>query len=413
MAPFNMNSTTLRLMLLSFFEFGVWGTYLTSVGIYLFNVGLGGKIGWFFAVQGIASIFMPAIMGGIADKWVPAQRLLALCHAVAAIFMAAVGYIGMTKGADVAFAELFVPYALGVAFFMPTIALSNSVSFTVLGNEGKDAVRIFPRIRVLGTVGFIVAMWTTDLLGFKDSYNQFFASAALGVIMALYSLTMPACPPKGARKENTLFARMGGDAFAMLADRRMALFFLFAILLGAALQISNGYTGAYLGSFASVPGYEDTFAVKHPVIMTSLSQMSETFCILLIPFFLKHYGIKRVILIAMLAWSARFLLLGAGNPAGGAWMFVLSMVVYGVAFDFFNISGSLYVNSCVDEKRRSGAQGLFMLATNGLGASIGMIAAQMVVNYSLSAGGWVAAWYIFAAYAAVVALLFLLCFKEK
>lgn len=395
-------------MLLSFLEFGVWGAYLTSVGIYLFGVGLGDKIGWFFAVQGIVSIFMPATVGTIADRWVPAQKMLALCHAVSAMFMALTGYLGMTKGADVSFVELFVPYSLAVAFFMPTIALSNSVSYIVLGNEGKDTVRIFPRIRVLGTVGFILSMWMTDLLGFKDSHNQFFASAALGAVMALYSLTMPSCKPDASRKGG--FSRMGAGAFHILADKRIALFFLFAMLLGAALQISNGYTGAYLGSFANVEEYKETFAVNHPIIMTSLSQISETLCILLIPFFLKRYGIKKVIIISMVAWAMRFLLLGAGNPGDRVWMFVLSMAVYGIAFDFFNISGSLYVNSVVDEKKRSGAQGLFMLATNGLGASIGMIAAQWVVNFSLAGGGWTTAWYMFAVYAAVLALLFALFF---
>ena len=396
-------------MLLSFLEFGVWGAYLTSVGIYLVGVGLGGEIGWFFAVQGVVSIFMPATMGTIADRWVPARKMLALCHAMAAIFMALTGYMGMTRGNEITFAELFVPYSLSVAFFMPTIALSNSVSYIVLGNEGKDTVRIFPRIRVLGTVGFILSMWMTDLLGFKDSYNQFFASAALGAIMAIYSLTMPACKPDSSHKG--ALSGMKSGALDILSDKQVAIFFLFAMLLGAALQISNGYTGAYLGSFAAVEEYRATFAVNHPIIMTSLSQISETLCILLIPFFLKRYGIKRVIIISMVAWAMRFLLLGAGNPGNGVWMFALSMLVYGIAFDFFNISGSLYVNSVVDEKRRSGAQGLFMLATNGLGASIGMIAAQWVVNCSLAGGGWTMAWYIFAAYAAVLALLFALFFN--
>ena len=406
------DSTVPRLMLLSFLEFGIWGAYLTSIGIYLFKVGLGGEIGWFFAVQGIASIFMPSAMGCIADKWLPAEKVLASCHALAAVFMAVVGYTGMVKGADVTFAELFVPYALSVAFFMPTVALSNSVSFIVLAKKGIDTVRVFPRIRVLGTVGFILSMWMTDLLGFKDSYCQFFSAAVLGSVMALYSLTIPSCPPKGSGKGATFLSRMGVDAFSLLADKRMAVFFLFAVLLGAALQVSNGYTGAYLGSFADMPEYKGTFAVEHPVIMTSLSQISETLCILLIPFFLKRYGIKKVMIIAMLAWVARFLLLGIGNPAGGVWMFVLSMAVYGVAFDFFNISGSLYVNSRVDEKRRSGAQGLFMLAANGLGTFLGMIAAQKIVNLSLATGGWTMAWSVFAAYAALMAVLFALFFKD-
>ena len=408
-----INGITLRLTALSFLEFAVWGSYLTSMGIYLFKVGLGDKIGWFFAMQGIASIFMPAIMGIIADRWMAAQKVLSLCHLMAAFFMAAIGYAGMTKGADVAFVDLFVPYMLGTMFFMPTIALSNSVSYSVLSERGKDVVNVFPRIRVFGTIGFIASMWIIDLLGYKDSYNQFFTAAAWGVAMSVYSLTIPACPPSKSIERRGFLARLGLDAFRSLTEKRLATFFLFSMLLGCALQISNGFTSVYLSSFATQTQYADTFAVQHPIIMTSLSQISETLCILMIPFFLGRFGIKRVMTIAMLAWATRYLLLAVGNPGNGAWMFILSMLIYGVAFDFFNIAGSLFVNKATDKEIRSSAQGLFMLMTNGLGASIGMIAAQSVVDFSLANGGWQTAWYIFAAYAIVIAILFTLCFHDR
>lgn len=404
---------TIKLVMLCFLEFVIWGAYLTSMGIYLFKVGMGDRVGWFFAMQGVASIFMPAIMGLVADRWMPAQKLLALCHFVSSLFMAAVGIMGLVKGSSVAFADLFVPYMFGVAFFMPTIALTNSVSYAVLAGQQRDAEKSFPRIRVFGTIGFIVSMWSVDLLGLKDSPNQFLMAAVCGVIMALYSLKMPDCPPRRAKGRNTLMAVLGFDTFKYIMDRRMALFFLFSMLLGCALQISNGYAGAYLSSFASDARYAGTFAVEYPIIMTSLSQISETVCILLIPFFLLRFGIKKVMLTAMVAWSLRFLLLGAGNPGGGVWMFILSMMVYGIAFDFFNISGSLYVNRCVDKDMRSSAQGLFMLVTNGLGASVGMVVAQKVVDFSLAHSGWSLAWYIFAAYAALIAILFFFSFKEK
>lgn len=407
------SKTITRLSLLSFLEFAIWGAYLTSMGIYLFKVGMSDKVGWFFSIQGVVSIFMPAIMGVIADKWVSAQKLLSFCHLMAAIFMATTGYVGMKGGTDVSFLDIFVPYALSVTFFMPTIALSNSVSYTVLGREGKNVERIFPHIRVFGTIGFIVSMWSIDLLGFKDSYNQFFVAAAWGVAMSLYSLTMPACPPNKDAKERKLSTMMGADAFKYLKDRNIALFFLFAVLLGCALQISNGYAGAYLNSFAADAQYAGTFAVKYPIIMTSLSQISETMCLMLIPFFLTRYGIKSVMMTAMIAWALRFYFLAAGNPGDRVWMFTLSMLVYGIAFDFFNISGSLYINSRMDKSVRSSGQGLFMLATNGIGASVGMIVAQKVVDYSLAHGGWREAWYIFALYAVVIAVLFSLFFKEK
>ena len=406
-----------RLIVLSFLQFAIWGAYLTSMGRYLGGYGLGDNIGWFYSVQGIVSIFMPALIGIIADRWVPAQRMLAFCHAVAAIFMGITGYIGMTKGVDVAFNDLFWTYTVSVAFYMPTLALSNSVSYTVLTKAGLDTVKAFPPIRVFGTVGFIVSMLLVDFTGFQNNFNQFFASAAWGVIMAIYSLTLPNCPVNKSVEKKSLSAAFGLDAFKLFGQSRMAMFFIFSMLLGAALQVSNGYANMFIGSFGDIEEFAGTFAVEHTNMLISLSQLSETLCILLIPFFLKKFGIKTVMLIAMLGWMFRFGFFAVGDPGfpGVIW-FVLSMVVYGVAFDFFNISGSLFVDKEVPESQRSSAQGLFMLMTNGLGASIGVIAAQEVVNHftenQANFAGWSTAWYIFASYALVIAILFAVLFKD-
>lgn len=407
-----------RLIVLSFLQFAIWGAYLTSMGRYLGSYGLGANIGWFYSVQGIVSIFMPAIIGIVADRWVPAQRLLAFCHATAAVFMGITGYIGMTKGADVAFNDLFWTYTLSVAFYMPTLALSNSVSYTALDKAGLDTVKAFPPIRVFGTVGFIVSMLLVDYTGFQDNYNQFFASAVWGAVLAIYSLTLPHCPVNKGGEKKSLMSALGFDAFKLFSQKRMAIFFIFSMLLGAALQISNGYANPFINGFGEIPEYAGTFAVEHTNMLISLSQMSETLCILLIPFFLSKFGIKRVMLIAMLAWVFRFGFFAIGDPGiPGVFFFVLSMIVYGVAFDFFNISGSLFVDNEVSENMRSSAQGLFMLMTNGLGASIGVIAAQEVVNHftvnQTVFEGWPTAWYIFAGYALVIAILFALVFKEK
>ena len=406
-----------KLIILSFLQFAVWGAYLTSMGRYLGGVGLGSDIGWFYSVQGIVSIFMPAIIGIIADRWVPAQRLLAFCHAVAALFMGITGYIGMTKGAAVEFNDLFWTYTVSVAFYMPTLALSNSVSYTALNKAGLDTVKAFPPIRVFGTVGFIVSMLIVDFTGFQNTYNQFFTSAAWGVLLAVYSLTLPNCPVDRSVEKKSLSAAFGLDAFKLFGQKRMALFFIFSMLLGAALQVSNGYANMFIEGFGSMEQFKGTFAVEHTNMLISLSQISETLCILLIPFFLKRFGIKKVMLIAMLAWVFRFGFFAVGDPGmPGVLLFVLSMVVYGVAFDFFNISGSLFVDKEVPEGMRSSAQGLFMLMTNGLGASIGVLAAQAVVNH-LTADftnfeGWSTAWYVFAGYALVIALLFAVMFKD-
>ena len=407
-----------RLIVLSFLQFAVWGAYLTSMGRYLGGYGLGANIGWFYSVQGIVSIFMPAIMGIIADRWVPAQRLLAFCHAMAALFMGITGYMGMTKGADVAFNDLFWTYTLSVAFYMPTLALSNSVSYTALDKAGLDTVKAFPPIRVFGTIGFIVSMLLVDYTGFQNDYNQYLASAAWGVLLAIYSLTLPHCPVNKSSDKKSLAAALGFDAFRLFKQKRMAIFFIFSMLLGAALQISNGYANPFINGFGEQAEDVGTFAVEHTNMLISLSQMSETLCILLIPVFLSRFGIKRVMLIAMLAWVLRFGFFAIGDPGfPGVLFFVLSMVVYGVAFDFFNISGSLFVDNEVPESMRSSAQGLFMLMTNGLGASIGVIAAQEVVNYFTANqsdfSGWTTAWLVFAGYALVIAVLFAVVFKEK
>lgn len=407
-----------RLIVLSFLQFAIWGAYLTSMGRYLGSVGMGSQIGWFYSVQGIVSIFMPAIIGIVADRWVPAQRMLSFCHAVAAVFMGITGYVGMTKGADVAFNELFWTYTVSVAFYMPTLALSNSVSYTVLTKSGLDTVKAFPPIRVFGTVGFIISMLIVDFTGFQNDYNQFFTSAAWGILLAVYSLSLPNCPVDRNVEKKTLSAAFGLDAFKLFGQKRMAMFFIFSMLLGAALQVSNGYANMFIAGFGSIEEYAGTFAVEHTNMLISLSQISETLCILLIPFFLKKFGIKMVMLIAMLGWMFRFGFFAVGDPGfPGVILFVLSMIVYGVAFDFFNISGSLFVDKEVSENMRSSAQGLFMLMTNGLGASIGVIAAQEVVNHftlnQTDFSGWSTAWYIFAGYALVIAVLFALVFKEK
>lgn len=412
------SNTKFRLIVLSFLQFAIWGAYLTSMGRYLGGYGLGANIGWFYSVQGIVSIFMPAIMGIVADRWVPAHRLLAFCHAVAAIFMGITGYIGMSKGENVVFNDLFWTYTVSVAFYMPTLALSNSVSYTALTKAGLDTVKAFPPIRVFGTVGFIVSMLLVDYTGFQNNYNQFFASAVWGALLAMYSLTLPYCPVNKGGEKKSLVSALGFDAFKLFGQKRMAIFFIFSMLLGAALQISNGYANPFINGFGDFPEYAGTFAVEHTNMLISLSQMSETLCILLIPFFLSKFGIKRVMLIAMLAWVFRFGFFAIGDPGvPGVFFFVLSMVVYGVAFDFFNISGSLFVDNEVPESMRSSAQGLFMLMTNGLGASIGVIAAQEVVNYFTQNqtffGGWPTAWYVFAGYALVIAVLFAIVFKEK
>lgn len=412
----------LKLIIMNFLQFAVWGSYLTSMGTYLGSVGMGGNIGWFYSVQGIVSIFMPALVGIVADRWIPAQKCLSFCHFAAAAAMLVVGYQGMIGNVD--FMSLFPWYTLSVTLFMPTIALSYSVSYSAIDKAGLDSVKEFPSIRIWGTIGFIVSMWIVDLCGFITTPYQFFICAAWGFVLAAYALTMPNCPIDKTKEAKGLVQALGLEAFKLFAQKQMAIFFIFSMLLGVSLQITNGFAGSFINHFEAIPEFADTFAVAHSGILISLSQVSETFCILLIPFFLGRFGIKTVVLIAMFAWVLRFAFFGLGDPGmPGVILFVLSMVVYGVAFDFFNVSGSLFVDQETSADIRSSAQGLFMLMTNGLGATIGTLSAQAVVNaytkseevngsfYTL--GDWQTVWFIFAGYSLLIFILFMLIFHPK
>ena len=350
-----MKHMKLRLMLMNFLEFAVWGAYLTSMGNYLANHGMGTNIGWFYSVQGIVSLFMPALFGIIADRWIPAQKALSLCHFLAGAFMISASIYGLIAGEAVLFAPLFTLYTLSVAFFMPTLALSNSVAYNALDVAGLDTVKDFPPIRVLGTVGFIATMWVVDLCGLQATSLQFAVSGGLSILLAFYALSLPACPVKGKPEQKQSWVEaMGLEAFALFKEKKMAIFFVFSMLLGMCLQVTNGYANPFLDSFKNIPDFTETFAVQHPNLLISISQICEAVCILFIPFFLKRFGIKTVMLLSMFAWVLRFGLFGAGNPSfPNVLLFVLSCIVYGFAFDFFNISGSLFVDKEARKELRS------------------------------------------------------------
>ncbi len=406
-------SIKFRLTIMSFLQFFVWGAWLITISNYWFGTKHWGgeNFGGVFATLGFSSLIMPALTGIVADRWLNAERLYGVLHIIGGLFLA---YIPMVDD-PATFRNIIFGAML---CYMPTISLSNSIAYTILKNNNYDVVKVFPPIRVWGTIGFIVAMWVTNLSGNKASGNMFYISAAVAVILGLYSFTLPKCPPPKLIAENATWPeKLGLNAFKLFGNTKMFLFFLFSMFLGAALQLTNMYGDVFLSEFAKTPQYADSFVVKYSTIILSISQISETLFILAIPFFLKRFGIKQVMLISMLAWVLRFGLFSYGDPSGGLWMIILSCIVYGMAFDFFNISGSLFIETTTDSKIRSSAQGLFMMVTNGVGAVLGsLISGWLIQKYYTSANGvrdWHSIWLVFALYVLVVSVLFFFFFKHK
>jgi len=397
----------LRLTILNFLQFFIWGSWLISVTPYMFSLGFTGiQVGAVFSTLGIASLFMPAILGIVADRWVNAERVLGMCHIIGAGLL-----IWVSTVTD--FSTFYLIMFLNSMVYMPTIALANTVSYITLEKKGFDIVKTFPPIRVWGTIGFICAMWVVNMFDWIKSPYQFYLAAGAALVMGIYSFTVSRCPPAKTGEKKSLASSLGLDAFVLFKKRKMTIFFLFAMFLGAALQITNMFGGQFLDDFSKV--YPDSFAVKNPNILLSISQISETLFILTIPFFLRKFGIKKVMLMSIFAWVLRFGLFGIGNPGDGLYLLVLSMIVYGMAFDFFNISGSLFVEREADIKIRASAQGLFMLMTNGLGATLGGLAAGRVVDHFTTNGirDWQSIWFSFAGYALVLGIIFPLVFRYK
>ncbi len=427
-------SIKLRLTVLSFLQFFVWGAWLTTLGSYGFGFKnwTGSEFGAVFSTLGLGSLLMPALVGIIADRWMNAEKLYAILHILYGISLFILPFIDVPN-------TFFWVLLLSMCFYMPTIALSNSLSYRILMDNQLDVVKVFPPIRVWGTIGFIVAMWTTNLVsdpqsplatgkmigekiaaltGHAVNANQFYIAGVFAITLGLYALFLPKCPPQNkGRGSGSLIDNLGLRAFKLLGNYKMAIFFLFSMFLGAALQLTNMYGDTYLKDFEKIPQYTDSFVVKYSTIIISISQISETLFILAIPFFMKKFGIKKVMLISMFAWVLRFGLFSYGNPEGFFWMIILSNIVYGMAFDFFNISGSLFVETSTDPEIRSSAQGLFMMMTNGFGAIMGsVISGWMIDTFFLLPDGskdWHGTWMVFAIYSLFITLFFGILFRHK
>ncbi|MBF0106048.1 MAG: nucleoside permease [Deltaproteobacteria bacterium] len=401
----------IRITLMQFLQFFIWGSWLLTIGAYWFHnkQWSGNDFGAIFSTMGLSALFMPAITGIIADRWINAEKLYGMCHLVAAVVLA---YIPQVNDPQ----TMFWVMLLNMIFYMPTISLSITVSYSAMQEAKMDVIKEYPPLRVWGTVGFIAALWTTSLCGLETSGGQFYLAAVAAFVLGIYSFTMPKCPPLGKKQSDSIINALGLNAFALFKDLNMALFFIFAMFLGAALQLTNAYGDTFLHDFANVDIYKEAFAVKYPGVIMSISQISETLFILAIPFFLKRFGIKKVMFMSMIAWCLRFGLFAYGNPTTGLWMIVLSCIIYGAAFDFFNISGSLYVESQVPASMRASGQGLFMMMVNGVGAYLGSRISGWMIDTFFTIDtrfDWRGIWTTFALYSLVVAVLFVILFKHK
>ena len=403
-------SVKFRLVIMNFLEFFVWGAWLISMGRYMGETlhFKGSEVASIYGTMGVASLFMPGLLGIVADRWINAERVLGVCHLIGAVLL-------IWASTVTTYSALYPIMLLNSMFYMPTIALNNTVSFIVMEKRGLNIVKDFPPVRVWGTVGFIFAMWAVDLCHWTASAMQLYVSAGASAILGIYAFTIPSCTPVRTNQTRSVLSALGLDAFALFKNRKVAVFFIFSMFLGAALQITNAFGVPFLGDFAADPRYAQSFAVMHPNILSSISQVSETLFILAIPFFLRRFGIKTVMLIRIFAWVFRFGLFGIGNPGGGLPFLVLSMIVYGMAFDFFNISGSLFIEKEAPITIRASAQGLFMIMTNGLGSFLGGIGSGWVVDHFTVEGikNWHSIWFTFAGYALILGIIFPFVFRYR
>ena len=402
-----------RLTLMNFLQFFIWGSWLITIGVYWFQnkQWSGSEFGAIFSTMGIASIFMPAIAGIISDRWINAEKLLGILHILGSLVLFTLPLVDNPT-------TFFWVLLLNMAFYMPTLSLSITVAYSALKKDNKDVVKDYPPIRIWGTIGFIVALWVVSISGNEASSNQFYIASAVSLFLGIYAFTLPSCPPLANQVNSKSFVdALGLRAVSLFKEKKFVVFFLFSMLLGAALQLTNAYGDTFLHDFKLIPEYQDLLAVKYPAIIMSISQISETLFILAIPFFLRKFGIKYVMLFSMLAWVLRFGLFAFGNPAGGLWMIVFSCIIYGMAFDFFNISGSLFVETQIDQKIRGSAQGLFMMMVNGFGALFGSFTSGFIIEkfFTLAdqSKDWRSIWITFALYTLALAVVFPFIFKYK
>ena len=399
--------TTVRLSAMMFLQFFIWGGWFVTLGTFLGNNlnATDGQASMAFSTQSWGAIIAPFIIGLIADRFFNAERILGVLHLLGAVLM----YL-MYNATDFA---TFYPYVLAyMILYMPTLALVNSVAFRQMNDPSKQ----FPPIRVSGTVGWVVAGLVISYVFSWDSQeavaqgmlkNTFLMVAVASAILGVFSFTLPKTPPAVAKGEKIkLRDIIGLDALKLLTDRNFAMFFFSSVLICIPLAFYYQQTNPFLSEIG----------VSNPTGKMTIGQMSEVLFMLLLPIFLKKYGIKKTLLFGMLAWAIRYLLFAFGNADGLVFMLLIGIALHGICYDFFFVSGQIYTDSKAGEKYKSAAQGLITLATYGVGMLVGFWAAGKISEHYTDIAGmhdWQSIWVLPAGFAVLVFIIFAVAFKNE
>lgn len=400
---------------MQFMVYFIWGSWLITLSAYWFqNKHWPSTLfGLVFSTMAISSIFTPTAAGILADRYINAEYLMFLCNFIGAITL----FILPSLTTPTAFFWVMLLYMI---FYKPTLSLSASISYSALQFDHLDIINDYPIIRVWGTIGFVIALWTISLCGWEKSPIQFYVASAASLLLSLYSFSLPRCKPlqpsSSSDEESAISVseRCGVEAFQIFRSSTMCVFFLFTTLLGAALQLTNAYGDTFLHDFAHHPEYSNSLVVSYPAIFMSISQISEICFILTIPTVYTKCGIKITMSLSMFAWVIRFGCFAYANPTDRLLLIIISCIAYGAAFDFFLISGSLFIDSQVENELRASAQGLFMCFVGGIGPLLGnFFAGWMISVWFIDEEGkfeWRNIWLSFAAYSLFVALSFIVMF---
>ncbi|MGJ3355763.1 MFS transporter [Providencia sp. Je.9.19] len=399
-------STIFRLKVVSFLQYFIWGSWLVTLASYLFNTlqFKGSDIGLVFSSLGLASLFAPVVIGMVADKINNRKLVFITLHLLSAVTLILVAY-------STSVTMLFLVLLLNLMFYMPSISMCNSILFELLEQQKLESNKYFPKIRVFGTVGFIAAMWTISLLKLETSHYQLFIASGASVVLAIFSLTLPAAKAidKSEKEAVTTSNFNMKNILFVFQKHNVVVFLFFAMLLGSVLQITNTLGVPFLQDLAKNPEAEGSLFASFPTIFLSISQFSEVCFILVLPFLLKKIKIETILLFSMLAWILRFGLFAYGDFSTiGTFVLLLSMIVYGCAFDFFNISGSLFLDKEIPLQYRSTAQGIFTTFVNGFGTYLGAMLSGWVLDLNTVNGvvDWHMFWIVFACYTGSFTILY-------